>query len=174
MEHAEFPVERLVRLASTPFQAGFARQAMRALESSAHVACQATADGLLVLAASEDDLDRPLPQLRGMYGEDLLLEAPRVRYRNLGDRPYEPIMRLRVRVSLRHRDATRADLTRREATILEEHEAPDAWTLHGEAPLRTLLGYGAALSQLTAGTGEHWTALDRYVPMEGPPGGWAA
>jgi predicted membrane GTPase involved in stress response len=174
MEHSEFPVERLVQLASTPFQAGFARQAARVLEPAEQTAYAATADGLLVRAATEDELARPMPQLRDAYGDDLVLRPPRVRYRSLGDRSCEPIMRLRVCVEPCHRDAMRADLATREATILAEHETPDGWLLQGEAPLRRLLGYGAALSRLTAGTGRYWTALDRYVPLEGPPGGWAA
>ena len=174
MLHSEFPVERLAQMASNPFQIGFARQVMRMLSPSDLIAFEATRDGLLMRAQNEDALAKPVALLRDLYRDDLVLLPPRVRNMSLGNRPYEPIMLLRVRTAPRHRDAVREDLAAREATLLEEHTRPSVCVLRAEAPLRKLLGYGEALSALSGGTALHWTWLDRYVPMDDPPGGRAA
>ena len=174
MVHSEFPLERLAQLASNPFQIGFARQVMRMLDPSDLIAYEAAQDGLLMRAQNEEALARPVALLRDLYGDDLVLLPPQVRYMSLGNRPYEPIMLLRVRIAPRHRKAVREDLDARDVAILEEHQRPSVCVLRAEAPLRKLLGYGEALSALTGGSGLHWTWLDRYVPMDDPPGGRAA
>lgn len=174
MSHTEFPVERLAQLATSPFQIGFARQVMRVLERSDHIVFEPTHDGLLMRAQNEDALAKPVELLHDLYGEDLVLLPPQVRYMSLGNRPYEPIMLLRVRIAPRHRTAVRDDLVERQATMLEEHEKTSICVLRAEAPLRKLLGYGETLATLTDGTGLHWMWLDRYVPMDDPPGGRAA
>ncbi len=172
--HSEFPVERLAQLASNPFQIGFARQVMRMLTPSDLIAYEATHDGLLMRAQNEDALSRPAALLRDLYNDDLVLLPPQVRYMSLGNRPYEPIMLLRLRIAPRYRETVREDLDNRDATLLEELERPSICVLRAEAPLRNLLGYGETLSELTDGTGLHWVWLDRYVPMDDPPGGKAA
>ncbi|PKO68357.1 MAG: hypothetical protein CVU20_13130 [Betaproteobacteria bacterium HGW-Betaproteobacteria-14] len=174
MAHSEFPVEQLVQLASNPFQIGFARQVMRILEPSDLIAFEATHDGLQIRAQNEDALAKPENLLRDLYGDDLVLLPPQVRFMSLGNRPYEPIMLLRVRTVPRYLDAVREDLVSREATLLEEHARPSVCVLRAEAPLRKLLGYGETLSKLSDGTALHWVWLDRYVPMDNPPGGRAA
>ena len=102
MVYSEFPVEQLARLASSPFQIGFARQAMRTLAPSDTLAFEATQEGLLMRAQNEDALTKPIALLLGLYRDNLVLPPPRVRYLSLGDRPYEPIMLLRVRTAPRH------------------------------------------------------------------------
>ena len=174
MEHSEFPVERLVQLASSPFQIGFARQVMRVLAPTDLIAFEATHDGLLMRAQNEDALAKPVALLRDIYHDDLVLLPPQVRYMSLGNRPYEPIMLLRVRTAPRHWDAVRADLAARDATRLEENARPSVCVLRAEVPLRTLLGYGETLVKLSEGTAMHWIWLDHYVPMDDPPGGRAA
>ncbi|MBZ0131653.1 MAG: hypothetical protein K8F53_03490 [Rhodocyclaceae bacterium] len=174
MAHSEFPVEQLVQLSSNPFQIGFARQVMRILEPSDLIAFEATHDGLQIRAQNEDALAKPENLLRDLYGDDLVLLPPQVRFMSLGNRPYEPIMLLRVRTVPRYFDAVREDLVSREAALLEEHARPSVCVLRAEAPLRKLLGYGEALSILSDGTALHWVWLDRYVPMDNPPGGRAA
>lgn len=174
MIHGCFPLERLAQLDSHRFQMGFARQVMRLLEASDSVAFEATPDGLLMLAQSEEALAKPVALLRDLYGADLVLQPPQVRCLTLDNRPYEPIMHLRVRVAPRHRNAVRDSLIGRGVVILEEHECPGAWVLRAESPLRGLLGYGEALSALTDGTSLHWTWLDHYAPMDWPPDGMAA
>ncbi len=174
MVHSEFPVERLVQLASSPFQIGFARQVVRMLSPSDLIAFEATNDGLWMRAQNEDALTRPEALLRDIYHDDLVLLPPQVRYLSLGNRPYEPIMLLRVRTAPRHRDDVSADLVARGATLLEEHMQASVCVLRAEAPLRQLLGYGDALAKLTDNSGLYWIWLDRYVPMNDPPGGRAA
>lgn len=174
MEHSEFPIQRLAQLASSPFQIGFARQVTRMLESSDLITFEATHDGLLMRAQNEDALSRPAALLRDLYGEDLVLHPPRVRYMSLGNRPYEPIMLLRVRIAPRHRQAVSDDLAARDVALLEAHERPSVCVLRAEAPLRRLLGYGETLSALTNGNGLYWIWLNRYVPIDDPPGGCAA
>ena len=169
MVHSEFPLERLAQLASNPFQIGFARQVMRMLDPSHLIAYEAAQDGLLMRAQNEEALARPVALLRDVYGDDLVLLPPQVRYMSLGNRPYEPIMLLRVRTAPRHLDAVREDLVAREATLLEEHARPSVCVLRAEAPLRKLLGYGEALAKLSEGAALHWIWLDRYAPMTSPP-----
>lgn len=171
---AGFPVERLVRLASSPFQMGFARQALRLLESSDAIAFEATREGLLMRSQDEDALARPAALLSEVFGEQLVLLPPRVHYRMLGNCMHEPVMILRVRCAERYRDTVRDDLRAREATLLEEHNRRGMSVLRADAPLRRLLGYSAALALLSANTGRHWIWLDRYVPAGPPPGGSAA
>lgn len=174
MIHSEFPIERLAQLASSAFQIGFARQAMRMLSASDLVAYEAAHDGLFIRAQNEETLARPVELLRDLYCEDLVLQPLRIRYMSLGNRPYEPLMLLRVRVPPRYQEVVRDDLIRREALLLEEHVRSSVSVLRAEAPLRRLLGYGADLATLTDGMALHWIWLDRYVPMTVPPGGKAA
>ncbi|HMM54688.1 MAG TPA: hypothetical protein PKC23_06695 [Candidatus Desulfobacillus sp.] len=174
MMHTEFPLERLAQLASSPFQIGFARQVMRMLEPSETIAYEATRDGLVMRAQNEDVFSGPVALLRDLYGEELVLRPPQVRYLSLDDRPYEPIMMLRVRIKPRHRQAVREDLLAREVTLLEEDSRSSLCVLRAESPLRLLLGYGEALAELTEGFGLCWIWLDRYVPMGDPPDGGKA
>ena len=104
MMHSEFPVERLAQMASNPFQIGFARQVMRMLAPSELIAYEATQEGLVMRAQNEDALAKPVALLRDLYHDDLVLLPPRVRYMSLGNRPYEPIMLVRVRTAPRHHD----------------------------------------------------------------------
>lgn len=172
--HSEFPVERLARLAASPFQIGFARQALRLLEPSDLLACEATQQGLLLRSPDEEALARPVALLNAIYGEQLVLSPPRVHYLVRNHQPHEPIMILRVRCARRYRDAVRNDLDAREAVLLEEHSHPRVAVLRTEAPLRTLFGYAETLAQLSENTARHWIWLDRYVPVESPPPGGSA
>lgn len=174
MVYSEFPVERMARLASSPFQVGFARQAIRMLEPSEAVAYDATQEGLLMRAHNEDVLAGPAATLRDVYRDALVLLPPQVRYIMLDGRPYEPIMILRVRTVPCYWDDVRADLVAREATLLEEQTALRVCALRAEAPLRRLLGYAETLAWLSEGMALHWIWLDRYVPMGEPPHTWAA
>lgn len=174
MVRSEFPIERLAQLASSAFQIGFARQAMRMLSASHVVAYEATHEGLFMRAQNEETLAKPVDILRDLHGDDLILQPLRIRYMSLGNRPYEPIMLLRVRVPPRYLEVVRGDLVRREALLLEEHVRSSISVLRAEAPLRTLLGYGADLAALTDRMALYWIWLDRYMPMNTPPGGKAA
>ena len=78
MVYSEFPVEQLARLASSPFQIGFARQAMRMLAPSDFIAFEATQDGLLMRAQNEDALAKPLTLLRDLYRDNLVLPPPQI------------------------------------------------------------------------------------------------
>lgn len=170
-----FLMEQLVQLASMRFQIGFARQAMRLLEPSDLVAFEATEDGLRMLLQNEDAPARPLALLRDLHGDNLVLLPLKVRYLSLGNRLHEPIMILRVRTTLRHRDAVCHDLDSREATLLlEEHTRSGISVLRAEAPLRRLLGYGQALAELSRNSARHWIWFDHYAPIGDPPGGFAA
>ena len=174
MPQAQLPLEMLASITSHPFQLGFARQALRMLRASEHVSFEATAKGLLMCASSEEALMEPLGLLRDSYGPDMALSPPRVRYVSMGERNYEPIMRLRVSVERHLADAVREDLVRRKAVIQGDQVHDGTCFLRAEAPLRALLGYADALARLTDGTGRHWIWLNRYVPIDGPPGGHAA
>lgn len=173
MIHSEFPIEQLAQLASSAFQIGFARQVMSMLSTSDLVAYEATHGGLYIRAQNEETLARPVALLRDLYREELVLQPLRIRYMSLGNRPYEPLMLLRVRVPPRYRETVRDDLLEREALLLEEHVRSSVSVLRAEAPLRRLLGYGADLATLTDRQALYWIWLDRYVLMNTSRGGQA-
>jgi predicted membrane GTPase involved in stress response len=161
---SEFPLEQLVQLTSTRFQEGFARQVIR------EVAHLRPFRDHVTLAATEEALARPLEALRDVYRGELRASAPQVRYLSRNRQRYEPIMVLRVRVAERDLPALHADLAERDVNVLEEDFSRGECVVRAEAPLRKLLGYGAALARLTGGSGQFWCWLDRYAPADDPSG----
>ena len=172
--HTELPIEQLARNTSHRFQNGFARQALRLLDPSDAVAFETTRDGLLIRAQNEATLARPVELLSNAYPGQLSLSPVQVRYVRLGNRVYEPIMLLRVRFGPQFLESVRGDLDARGVALIEEYKRVGVCILRGEAPLRSMLGYGEHFAQLTDATGFHWTWLDRYSPIDNPPGGKAA
>jgi translation elongation factor EF-G len=59
----------------------------------------------------------------------------------------------------------RADLLRRGGRIIACHDGPQC-PIEAQAPLATLLGYDAALAELTAGTACHQMRLSHYAPLQ--------
>jgi translation elongation factor EF-G len=119
---------------------------------------------------NEEALARPLEALRDVYRGELRASAPQVRYLSRNRQRYEPIMVLRVRVAERDLPALHADLAERDVNVLEEDFSRGECVVRAEAPLRKLLGYGAALARLTGGSGQFWCWLDRYAPADDPSG----
>jgi predicted membrane GTPase involved in stress response len=171
---SEFPLEQLVQLTSTRFQEGFARQVIREVAHLRpfrdHVTLAATEEGLRMFGENEEALARPLEALRDVYRGELRASAPQVRYLSRNRQRYEPIMALRVRVAERDLPALHADLAERDVNVLEEDFSRGECVVRAEAPLRKLLGYGAALARLTGGSGQFWCWLDRYAPADDPSG----
>lgn len=171
---AEFPVEQLASHAGHRFQQGFAHQACGLIAPSEAHGLHTVPAGLLIQARDEEALAGPVDILRHIYGAQLRLAPPRPRLLFLGGRWCEPIMMVRARLRPIYLEALRRDLLARGARLLEEDARPDGVVLRAEAPLERMLGFGRDFADLTEASGDYWIWLDRYQPMDVPPGGLAA
>jgi|SRR3954464_15577427 hypothetical protein len=169
----EMPIEQLVRRTDTRFQLGFGAQARERIGESDDFALHPSRTGLLILGRNEESLVPPLDLLRERYGEKLEVQPPRVRLLR-GVQVKEPIMHVRIALEARFLDAVARAMLGRGAAPSEEYARGRHCVLRYEAPLIDLLGLGAELARITAGTAKYWIALSHYGLLTGPPGGDAA
>ncbi|HEY4370214.1 MAG TPA: hypothetical protein VGN07_23485 [Steroidobacteraceae bacterium] len=109
-------------------------------------------------------LDRPVELLRTLYGEELCIGEPTIRYRQ-GKDVEEPHMGVRVLCTATHFDAVRDDLAERGGVITAEVDHSIA-VVRTTVPLARLLGYAQHLAQLTAGSGRESVWLSHYAPIK--------
>jgi len=169
----DMPIEQLVRRTDTHFQLGFGAQARERIGESDEFALQPSRDGLLVLGRNEESLVPPVDLLRELYSAKLEIEPPRVRLLG-GVQVKEPIMHVRIALRAGFLDAVARAMLGRGAMPSEEYARGRHCVLRYEAPLADLLGLGAELAQITAGTAKYWIALSHYGFLTRPPGGNAA
>src|SRR5688500_6434912 len=131
--HREFAIECQCSHRRERFQLAFARAAMEIVPKDEATAFEPTGNGLTLLAETELSLERPLARLREVYGEELQIEAPLVRYKK-SDRLEEPYMGLRVLCNPQHFDAIRRDLMTRRARVLDAELNARFGVLRAEAP----------------------------------------
>lgn len=167
LAYAQYPLEQLASSRSTSFQQGFARMTMHLLPAFNDALLEASAKGLVILAASELALATPAEVIRQIHADDVHIDAPRVRFA-YGDTVEEPVMWVRAAVPRGDTEAVVHDLIGREARIEEVDWLAPSPVVRARAPLRKLLGYPAALSELCAGKAELQMWLSHYAPM--PPG----
>jgi predicted membrane GTPase involved in stress response len=173
--HYQFPIEQLASSLQTRFQTGFARMATYLLPELEDVVYEATPQGLRILAGDECALAAPAEILRQVYGEQLRLGAPRVRFVCEAGAMCEPVMNLRVSVPAAADGPVVDDLRAREAVVQEIDRQRSRTIVRAQAPLRRLLGYHQSLGTLANNTAEAWTWLSHYAPVpDGPDGGTAA
>jgi hypothetical protein len=151
----------------------FARAAAQLLPEHEETAFEPTGSGLTLLAETELSLERPLERLRALYGDELHIAAPAVRYRN-AEPIEEPHMGLRVLSSPSHFNSLRRDLFSRGAVITDSELNEQFGVLRASAPLAVLVGYPAQVKQLSQGRAQLAMWLSHYAPMNQPPGGTAA
>ena len=151
------------------FQLAFARAAAELLPKNDDVAFETTRTGLTVLAETELSLERPLERLRSVYGEDVRIAEPQVRYRQ-GERTEEPYMGVRILSSPQHFEQLRRDLHLRGAEILDSELNDRFGVLRASAALAVLVGYPAQVRRVSNGRAQLTMWLSHYAPMTPPPG----
>ena len=171
----EFAIECRCSHRAQRFQLAFARQALEFLPRDEATHFEPTGEGLKVLAETELALERPIKRLREVYGDDVRIDPPTVRYQHGRREVQEPHMGLRVRCPPECFEALRRDLHLRAAQILDVEVTERFGILRASAPQSTLVGYPAFVSDVTGGRGKLVMWLSHYAPVdEPPPGGFAA
>lgn len=166
--HPEFPLERLCSHLHEPFQLTFARQAEQHFLVREDVEVVASHYGLTIRAETEDAIDAAIVILKDLYGPNLRIGPPAIRYHK-GLLLEQPWMGLSIRCAPEHLDAVNADLLRREVAIVSCDVGPAQCLIQARAPLASLLGYRSDLENLTAGSARHAMWLSHYEPIEDPP-----
>lgn len=169
----EFPIECHCSHRHERFQLAFARQAMEVLPRDEETAFEPSARGLTVLAETEMALERPLRVLREVYGEQVRIDPPAIRYHHAAT-VEEPHMGLRVLCAPQYFDAVRRDLRLREASIMDAEVNRSFGIVRASASLAALFGFPDRLTALTQGQGKLVMWLSHYAPIQEPPGGDAA
>ena len=162
----QYPLESLARKREGKSQLDFAREARRLFDDDDDTLFEAHDHGLAIFAAHEDALARPVEVLQQLYGDDIEVRRPKVRYLP-GEPLHEPIMHVRVSVRRDFGDAVVRELRRRGARIVERCLRPRIEIVRAEAPLAVLLGLPALLDVMTDGNAAHAIRLLRYAPL--PP-----
>jgi hypothetical protein len=172
--HPEFPLERLCSHLYEPFQLTFARNAQQHFVAREDVEVGASHKGLAIRGETEDSIDAATVILKDLYGSDLRIGPPTIRY-HLGRSLEQPWMGLRIRCKPEHLDDVNADLIDREATIVGCDVESAQSVIQARAPLASLLGYRLSLEMISSGTAQHAMWLSHYAPIENtPPDGEAA
>lgn len=172
--HPEFPLECTCSHRRERFQLAFARRALEFLPQADDTSFQPGSRGLIVLAETETALERPIGIIREVFGDQVNIGPPTVRYRR-GATLEEPHMGVRVLCAPEHFAAVKADLERRLAVIVDSEVNRQFGVVRATAPLAELLGYPRRLSELTGGRGQHMMWFSHYAPVQDePPGGNAA
>jgi|HigsolmetaAR204D_1030405.scaffolds.fasta_scaffold00241_7 predicted membrane GTPase involved in stress response len=173
--YPEFPIECECSYRPPRFNLAFARKALEVLRPGHDVAAEASPRGLTLLAETEMALEEPLSVLRDMYGNNIQVGPPKVRYRQNAEQLEEPYMGLRIRCRPAYFTRLRIDLVRRGADISDAELTSLCGVLRATAPLAVLVGYPAHVRTVTEGTAQLVMWLSHYAPVTNtPPGGNAA
>lgn len=124
--------------------------------------------GLAIFAANEEALAEPAQVLQEIYGDDVVLRHPKVRYMP-GEPKYEPIMHVRVVARREFAAAVMHELRSRGARLIEQCTRSRAFIARAEAPLALLLGLPALLEEMTGGNAVATIRLVRYAPLPPDP-----
>jgi hypothetical protein len=165
--HPEYPIECRCSHRSEAAQLPFAQKAMQLLPQRPGAVFEPTSQGLRVIAETEMDLEKPLEILRDIFGEQLHVDPPAVRYRSTVPRE-EPHMGLRVLAAPAHFEVLRNELLLRGATILDAEQNKHFCVLRATAPLQKLFGYHSVVAQLTADRGHLVMWLSHYAAVTEP------
>lgn len=170
--HKDYPIERRCSHLADRFQLGFARKAMELLPQAEETAFAPGPQGLVILAETEMALERPVKILSEVFGDQVRIGPPTIRYRRSADAAAgteEPHMGLRVLCSPSCYEAVRQDLRSRQAVILDEEVNRQFGIVRARAPLAALIGYPGKFSDLTSGHGQLVMWLSHYETLEDPP-----
>lgn len=170
MRTMDFPLQCQCSHRSERFQLAFARKAAQIVPQDRELSLQPTAQGLKLLAETELALQRPIQVLREVYGDDVHIEPPSVRYQQ-GEPVREPYMGLRVLCSPEHFQPLHRDLLARDAHIIDSEVNSRFGVVRATAPLVRLVGYPSRVSELTEGRGKLVMWLSHYAPIQPAPSG---
>jgi translation elongation factor EF-G len=171
--YSRFPIQCECSYSRERFNLAFARKAMEVVRPCKELAMEPSSRGLTLLAETEMALERPIAMLRDVYGDEVRISAPIVRYHE-GARLEEPHMGLRIRCQPQHFKALHADLMRRGATVIDAEINRLCGVVRASAATHKLLGYPKHVRETTDGTAQLVMWLSHYEPVDGPPGGFAA
>lgn len=167
----QYPLEVVARRRGAGSQLEFARAARSAVLETDEVVPAAMARGLVLFAAHEEALARPVSTLEEMYGDELEVRGPRVRLLP-GRPPHEPVMHVRVTTPRSAIGRVVQELRARDARIVEQCERGRMVVIRARAPLSLLVGLPAVLDHLTGGDAQCVMKLDRYEPLRDAQGEW--
>lgn len=170
--HEDYPIERKCSHLADRFQLGFARKAMELLPQGVETAFAPGPQGLVIMAETEMALERPVKVLSEIYGDQVRIGPPTIRYRRSsqpGANTEEPHMGLRVLCAPACYEAVRHDLRLRQAVILDAEVNRQFGIVRARAPLAALIGYPARLAELTSEHGQLVMWLSHYEILEDPP-----
>jgi hypothetical protein len=159
----EMPIEQLIRYAGKRFQLEFANEALSWLPKNDELLANPSYRGLLLQAVNEETLSSAAHLLRVVYGNEIVILSPMVRY-IVGKDLLEPIMHVRIDTRRIYACAVRRDVIARSSTILEEELAGDRYLIRATAPLELLLGQSAHLIRVTDEDTSYWSWLSHYAP----------
>lgn len=160
----QYPLEAVARKRGLASQLDFALEARDRLPpDSDEVVCEPHDHGLVILAADESALGRPLGILRSAYGDFVRVNGPKVRYLP-GRPPQLPVMHVHVAVREALELRVTAELRRRGARIVERCLRSGMFAVKAEAPMEDLLGLPAWVDAQTDGNGTCTIRLQGYAP----------
>lgn len=172
--YSRFPIQCECSYSRDRFNLAFARKAMEVLRPGKELVLEPSARGLKLLAETEIALERPIAVLKDVYGDEVRVGPPTVRYHE-GTQVEEPYMALRIRCQPEHFERLKGDLTRRGAALTDAERNHICGVLRASAPLAALVGYPAHVRTSTEGTAQLVMWLSHYAPVtDSPPGGDAA
>ncbi len=172
--HPECPIEQSLHSAHAQVQRELLHEAWRGHPPAGEGAMVVPEPaGLRVLARSEGALRPVVDALRERFGDDVVVDPPKVRYAH-GARMLEPWMVVLMSGPAHFLPLIQKDLGRRQARVLrvEDHRGP--FVMEAEAPLANLLGYADWLGELVEGRADLSMWLARYVAIEVDDGPEAA
>lgn len=173
--YPRFPIQCECSYRQERFNLQFARKAMELLRPNHELALEPSRRGLTLLAETELALERPIAVLRDVYGSEIRIGPPTVRYHQGSQQLEEPYMGVRIRCEPAHFNMLRADLLKRGAKLTDAEVTHLCGVLRATAPLVTLVGYPAYLREATQGKAQLVMWLSHYEPVDDtPPGGTAA
>jgi hypothetical protein len=167
--HYQFPLQTLAKARRCESQLKFARHAREQMvKESDEFLLEPMEDGLAIFAASEDALEPPVRVLSEIYGNQIEVAPPNVRF-IAGEPMQEPVMAIRVRAKRQHTGAVLGALRMRDVKVVEECVRGREFIVRGSAPLQGVMGLADELAAATDGTAAYWIRLAHYAPMEPLP-----
>ncbi len=163
----EFALEQICSHAHEPLQLNFAQDALQILPQREDGSAEATPQGLVLRGETEGALERPIDMLKEHYGDQIRISSPRILYRH-SPQLEEPHMGIRVLCASAHFAAVKSDLLSRGAVILDAEATAQFGVVRATAPLANLLGYSAAVAELTAGSAREVMWLSHYATVDSP------
>lgn len=174
-EFRGFPIEQLLRHRRERLQLKFAIEAAQRIGRSDDCAALPSGEGLRLCAINEEALGRWVALLADIYGENLQIGEPRVRYLQNGvpGGLCEPVMHVRMQVRQNRVGLVLRELQFRNAHIVEQCTVKRMWgvplmsVIRVVAPLARLIGLQKRLDDIADGGAVAVIALSHYeaVPM---------